>query len=199
MGSVFQIYSITLSQSWRIIFYNILLFFLVIICVEIFSWFCINSIGLISIIFGHDFFMGNQFLLINNNALSIVLSNNFLEILTNYKNFIFHNLFLDSGIPIVFKTALKSSHTGSVSTVGNISSVLLSAVYFIIGLSIISYGISILSVGQSLMFIIFKKISDDDDIILRSDEDDDQEDLTLQKKFESNLEKFSQNISDEEE
>ena len=73
MGSVFQIYNITLSQSWRIIFYNILLILLIIICVEIFSWFCLNSIGLISIIFGHDFFMGNQFLLINNNALSVVL------------------------------------------------------------------------------------------------------------------------------
>ena len=54
----------------------------------------------------------------------------------------------------------------------NISSIILSAVYFIIGLSIVSYGISILSVGQSLMFIIFKKLSDDDDVILRSDEDD---------------------------
>ena len=95
MGSVFQVYSITLSQSWRIIFYNILLVFLIIICVEIFSWFCLNSIGLISIIFGHDFFMGNQFLLINNNALSVILPNNFLEIFNYYKNFIFHNLFLN--------------------------------------------------------------------------------------------------------
>ena len=42
------------------------------------------------------------------------------------------------------------------------------------------------------MFIIFKKLSDDDDVILRSDEDDNREDLIIQKKFESNLEKFSQ-------
>ena len=82
---------------------------------------------------------------------------------------------------------------------GNISALLLSSVYFIIGLSIISYGFSILFVGQSLMFIVFKKLSDDDDVILRSDEDDEREDLIIQKKFESNLEKFSQNISNEEE
>ena len=195
MGSVFQIYSVTLSQPWRIIFYNILLIFLVIISVEIFSWFCLNSIGLISIIFGHDFFMGNQFFLINSNALSLVISNIFLEMISNCKNFIFHNLYLGSGIPIVFKTSLNFSNIGVTSTAGIISSVLLSAVYFIIGLSIISYGISVISVGQSLMFIIFKKLSDDDDVILRSDEDDEHEDLIIQKKFESNF----KNFSDEEE
>lgn len=197
MGSVFQIYSITLSQPWRIIFYNILLIFLMIICVEIYSWFCINSIGLISIIFGHDFFMGNQFFLINNHALSLIISNNFLELISYYKNIIFHNLFLESGIPIIFKTSLNFSDIGYTSTVGIISSVLLSAVYFIIGLSVISYGISILYVGQSLMFVIFKKLSDDDAVVLRSDEDDEREDLFLQKKFESNLKNFSQNIEDD--
>ena len=48
------------------------------------------------------------------------------------------------------------------------------------------------------MFIIFKKLSDDDNVILRSDEDDDLEDLTIQKKFESNFEKLSQSISNKE-
>ena len=198
MGSVFQVYSITLSQSWRIIFYNILLVFLMIFCVEVFSWFCLNSIGLISLIFGHDFFMGNQFLIINNNALSVVVPKNFLEIFDYYKNFIFNNLNMGSGIPIIFKTSMNISITENASLVMNISSIMLSTVYFIIGLSIFSYGISILSVGQSLMFLIFKKLSDDDEVILRSDEDDNGEDLIIQKKFESNLKKFSTNIADQE-
>lgn len=199
MGSVFQIYSITLGQSWRIIFYNILLIFLIIICVEVFSWFCVNSIGLISIIFGHDFFMGNKFTLINSNALSVVLSNNFLELLTHYKNFIFHNLFLESGIPVILKTSMNTSYIENLSILGVVSSILLSAVYFIIGLLIVSYGISILSVGQSLMFITFKKLSDDDDVILRSDEDEDSDDLIFQKKFESKLENLSQDTFEKKE
>ena len=198
MGSVFQLYSTTISQTWRILLYNILLVVLILISVQIFSWFCLNSIGLISIIFGHDFFMGDQFLLINNNALSVLLPNKFLELMTYYKNFIFHNLFFELGIPIIFKTSLNFSYFANMSYVGNISSVLLSAIYFIIGLSIISYGISILSVGQSLMFIIFKKLSDDDNVILRSDEDNDSEDLIIQKKFESNFEKLSQSIANKE-
>ena len=118
--------------------------------------------------------------------------------MTYYKNFIFHNLFFELGIPIIFKTSLNFSYFANMSYVGNISSVLLSAIYFIIGLSIISYGISILSVGQSLMFIIFKKLSDDDNVILRSDEDNDSEDLIIQKKFESNFEKLSQSIANKE-
>ena len=71
--------------------------------------------------------------------------------------------------------------------------------YFLIGLSIFSYGISILTVGQSLIFLIFKKISDEDDIIMRSDKDDDLEDLMLQKNFEANYGNFSNDSSTEEE
>ena len=42
-----------------------------------------------------------------------------------------------------------------------------------------------LAVGQSLMFVTFKKLSDDDDLIFRGDEDDDTDDLELQNTFES--------------
>ena len=47
------------------------------------------------------------------------------------------------------------------------------------------------------MFLIFKKLSDNDEVILRSDEDDSREDLIIQRKFESNLEKFSRSIINE--
>ena len=42
-----------------------------------------------------------------------------------------------------------------------------------------------LAVGQSLMFVTFKKLSDDDDLIFRGDEDDDTDDLELQNTFKS--------------
>ena len=124
-----------------------------------------------------------NFLLINNYSLSIILPENVLDFLLSYKNLIFSKISLGSGIPIVFKTTMNFDLVKDLSVIDNISSVILSAVYFLIGLSIFSYGISILTVGQSLIFIIFKKISDEDDIIMRSDKDDDLEDLMLQKKF----------------
>ena len=75
-----------------------------------------------------------------------------------------------------------------------ISSIMLSIVYFIIGLSVFSYGLAMLSIGQSLMFVTFKKLSDDD-LIFRTDEDeddDDNNDLKSQNIFESKLEKISE-------
>ena len=88
MGSVFQTYSITFSQTWRIIFYNIILAILIVIGIEIFSWVCLNSIGLISYIFGHKVFMGDQFSIINNHSLSIVFPNIVLDTLVYYKTLI---------------------------------------------------------------------------------------------------------------
>ena len=199
MGSVFQTYSITFSQTWRIIFYNIILAILIVIGIEIFSWICLNSIGLISNIFGHELFMGDQFFIINNHSLSIVFPNIVLDTLAYYKTLILEKINLSSGIPILFSTTTNFMDLGDLSLMETISSTLLSIIYFIIGLSIFSYGLAILSIGQSLMFITFKKLSDDDDLIFRDDEDDDTNDLKLQNTFESNLEELGNDSLSEEE
>ena len=54
----------------------------------------------------------------------------------------------------------------------SLAGIILALSYFLIGLSVISYGFSIIAVAETLMFIIFKKISDDDDLLNRSDEED---------------------------
>ena len=43
---------------------------------------------------------------------------------------------------------------------------------FLILLSVLSYGLSVLSVGETIMFVIFKKNSDDDNLLDRKDEDE---------------------------
>jgi hypothetical protein len=66
------------------------------------------------------------------------------------------------------------------------SGIILSAFYFLIGLSIFSYILTTYSVGQSMIFIIFKMKSDDDNILTRRDqdeieeEDDDDENLNFE-------------------
>ena len=64
----------------------------------------------------------------------------------------------------------------SLSYSESLAGIILALSYFFIGLSIISYGLSIFVVGETLMFIIFKKISDDDNVLIRKDEDDIAED-----------------------
>ena len=200
MGAVFQTYSITFGQIWRIIVYNLLLFILIIVSLEIFSWFCLNSIGLISYIFGQKFFMGNQFTILNNYSLSLVLPNVILDTVLYYKSIILETLNLDSGLPYFFSNTINYLESTNMSSLDIIYSIFLSLSYFIIGLSILSYGLAIFAVGESLMFITFKKLSDDDDLILRDDEDDeDDEDGIIHGNLEPHFQKASKdNISEEE-
>tara|TARA_B100000427_G_C15482794_1_gene583880 strand:- start:3 stop:1214 length:1212 start_codon:yes stop_codon:yes gene_type:complete len=192
MGSVFQAYSITFSQIWRIITYNLLLSILIIVGLEFFSWLCLNSIGLINYIFGHKLFMGDQFIILNNYSLSLVLPNVIPDTVFYYKDLILDILNLKSGIPYFFGNTINYLNLGDMSLLDTICSIVLSLSYFIIGLSILSYGLVIFAVGESLMFITFKKLSDDDNLILRQDEDDeDNNDLDLTNNIESNSENFS--------
>ena len=185
MGSVFQTYSITFSQPWRILFYNIILAILIFIGIEIYSWICLNSIGLISYIFGHNVFMGDQFSVIHNHSLSVVFPDIIVDTFVHYKTLILEKINLNSGIPLLFSPSTSLAGLNDLSVIETISSILLSIAYFTIALSVFSYGLAMLAVGQSLMFVTFKKLSDDDDLIFRADEDDDTDDLKLQNTFES--------------
>ena len=184
MGSVFQTYSITFSQTWRILFYNIILAILIFIGIEIYSWVCLNSVGLISYIFGQNIFMGDQFFIIHNHSLSIVFPNVIVDTLVFYKALILEKINLNSSIPFLFSPSTNFTDLKDFSLLETISTIFLSIVYFIIALSVLSYGLAMLAIGQSLMFVTFKKLSDDDDLIFRADEDDDTDDLKLQNNFE---------------
>ena len=199
MGSVFQTYSITFSQPWRILFYNIILTILIFIGIEIYSWVCLNSIGLISYVFGQNVFMGDQFSVIHNYSLSAVFPNIIVDTFVHYKTLILEKINLNSGIPLLFSPSTNFAGLNDLSLIKIISSILLSIVYFTIALSVFSYGLAMLAVGQSLMFVTFKKLSDEDDLIFRADEDDDTDDLKLQNTFESISKPLPQNNLYEEE
>ena len=200
MGSVFQTYSISFGQTWRILFYNIILAVLILISIEIYSWICLNSVGLIGYIFGQNVFMGDQFSIIHNHSLSIVFPNVIVDTLVYYKTLILEKINLNSGIPILFSPSTNFTDLKELSLIETISSILLSIVYFTIALSVFSYGLAMLAVGQSLMFVTFKKLSDDDDLIFRGDEDDDTDDLKLQNTYESISKTLTQdNLYEEEE
>jgi len=185
MGSVFQTYSIAFSQTWRILLYNTILCFLMFVGIEIYSWICLNSIGLISYIFGHNVFMGDKFSIINNHSLNVVFPNIIIDSIVYYKTLILEKVNLNSGIPLLFSPLTNFADFKDLSLIETISSFVLSTVHFTIAISIFSYGLAMLAVGQSLMFVTFKKLSDGDDLIFRADEDDDTDDLKLQNTFKS--------------
>ena len=171
MGTVFNSYSISIGHAWRIVLYHLLLIPLLVLGLEIFSWFWMNAINFINFVFGCEWFMGGNLTNISTYASSLVYPGWMQDTVSCLRNEIADLFCLCYCIPNIFSNcyAVPSS---DLSTIETISGVILGLSYFLIGLSIVSYGLSIVSVGETLMFIAFKKKSDDDDLLLRKDEDE---------------------------
>ncbi|MBT3300009.1 MAG: hypothetical protein HN657_04085 [Candidatus Marinimicrobia bacterium] len=184
MGTVFQSYSIAWSQPWRVILYNALLFPLAVFSVRIFSWFLFAGFQLINHVFSMDFLMGSKASSIVGNALSYISPRGICNsICTPFDS--------ACGTPCCFYTlpeagALTGSETGA--------AMILALFFLILIFVIISYGLSILSVGETLMFIIFKKKTDDDNVLERQDEDE----LDEEENDDSFMETLSEENADDE-
>ena len=166
MGTVFQSYSITWSQPWRLITYHIVLLPILLIGVTVFKWFWFAGYKLINTIFSFDWLMGTKLQNVVGWATDLV----------NPK-FELCNITISSVYSV--NTTLLSLQDGvSLSSTEYIAGTIIAVILFILLMSIVSYGLSILSVGETIIFTIFKKKSNDENILLNSDEDDDSEDET---------------------
>ena len=189
IGTVFHLYQIMFNQPWRIITYNSILVPLTIIFINIFSWFYSVSFILINQIFGY--FMGIKLENIMGYAVSIVdtswISNNFSELKISMEQELFGTLTMATDmiefiLSLLFKffslflLALPNfsieNYSGSLSAIETISGLLLSIPLIFLTLSVFSYGLAILSVGETIIFIILKNIMDKENILLRNDEED---------------------------
>jgi len=172
MGTVFQSYSITWSQPWRVIGYHLVLIPLIEISVILFSWFWIAGYGLINYVFGCNWFMGAKLSGMVNYATSLVYPDWLCSFIAGCSGCLTACLTACfSGCLSFFNCSIPAA-SGTLSGSETVASVLLAISIFLVGLSVLSYGLSIISVGETLMFIIFKKKSDDDDLLQRKDEDE---------------------------
>jgi hypothetical protein len=172
MGTVFQSYSITWSQPWRVIGYHLVLIPLIEISVILFSWFWVAGYGLINYVFGCNWFMGAKLSGMVNYATSLVYPDWLCSFIAGCSGCLTACLTACfSGCLSFFNCSIPAA-SGTLSGSETVASVLLAISIFLVGLSVLSYGLSIISVGETLMFIIFKKKSDDDDLLQRKDEDE---------------------------
>ena len=174
IGAVFNAYSITLGQAWRLVLYHLILLPLAFFSVEVMSWFWMNGMGFINFVFGSDWLLGNDLYLFSSYASSIVFTP-MIETVSTIKEEVTSFMGLSYSLPKIFPYVFESSPT-RMSSVETIFSLLLAVSYFIIGLSILSFGFSILSVGHTIMLIIFKKKGEDDNLLTRVDEDEIEDD-----------------------
>jgi len=156
IGTVFQSYSITWSQLWRIIVYNLVLIPIAILSLAIFKWFIFTSYTMTNLLFGANFLMGQKLHKIMQWATNLVLPNSLLS-----KSELISQLFTNI-----------ANQGISLSTTEYIAGVIIAFSLLILLFIILSYGLSILSVGETIIFTIVKFKSNAENILLRLDEDD---------------------------
>ncbi len=156
MGTVFQSYSITWSQPWRLVLYHIILLPIVAIGIAIFKAFWFAGYKLINLIFGFELLMNSKLQNIVGWATDLVNP--------QFDFCIFSQYSFSFGDPVYQQTLLSSTE--------HIAGIIVAIILFILLMSIVSFGLSILSVGETIIFTILKKKSNDENLLLRSDEDD---------------------------
>jgi len=164
MGTVFQSYSISWSQPWRLVLYNLLLLPIVAIGVTVFKWFWFTGYKLINIIFGAEWLMGAKLQNV------VGWATNLVNPKVNFCSFL---KCTDSVNP---QSLLSVPDSLVLSNTEYVAGTIVAIILFILLMSIISYGLSILSVGETIIFTIFKKKSNDENLLLIDDEDDESED-----------------------
>ena len=167
MGATFNCYSITWGQPWRIIFYNIILIPLTYISHTIFGYSIYSGFKFMNLIFGNNLLMGSKLDNIVGTAANIVWPKS-IGVSIHGGNYLdFHNFF----VPSVSE---------NLTWVEWIASFLVGFFILLITISWISYSLSILTVGQTLMLCIFKKRSDNINILERRDEEEELGDAFLE-------------------
>ena len=158
MGTVFNSYSITWNQPWRIVFYNLVLLPLVWFSQMIFS----HSINLgfmfINFVFGNDSLMGEKLNNIVGTAANIIWP----------KDIGFSSIGADAEMYSYFSIPLSSN---TLSGTECIASFIVGFFLLLITISWLSYTLSIITVGETLTLSIYKKRDDNVNIFERKDEE----------------------------
>ena len=165
MGSVFQNYTITWSQPWRILLYVPIICTLMVIGVKIFSLFMKGGYYLINIVFGHSALMGDKLSNMVGWATNVVFGSN-------------SPLALCCGSGSCLSNA--PAVVSDLGTFEMIGAFFVAVSIFLIFGTVISYFLSIEAVGITLAFLILIKKSDDENLLERKDEDELEEDEELE-------------------
>ena len=161
MGAVFNSYSITWSQPWRIIIYHAILLPISIFSLAVFKFTTFSGMKLLDAVFGNEILMGQKLANIVGTAGQTVWPENlFSSVVNNWYNLNDFYTYYTPPVP------------ASLSGTECVGAYIVGLFLFLITLTFLSYFLSILSVGETLMFTIFRNNSDEDNILQRKDEEE---------------------------
>ena len=180
MGAVFQNYSITWSQPWRTLLYLPLIYTLVYAGMAIFSSFMCMGYGLINIVFGHDSLMGSK-----------------LHRMVSWAS----DMVLEPISPITQAFNINDVHSylpdasGALGPMEYFGAVFVALSLFLIVGTVLSYGLSVKVVAQTIAVVIFRMKTDEENLLERKDE----EELELENEDDWSLDSDSSTDDAEEE
>ena len=160
LSTTFQSYTITWNQPWRIVAYSTLIAVLALVGTTFFGWAITAGYHFINLVFGLPWLMGSSLVPVLAWAEQIVFTG-YGYLFTYVPGQLASLSPLTADINLVYLS-------GWEKFLGSLLAVLLMLIYG----SVLAYGLSIISVGQSLSFIIFKLRTDDENLLEREDAED---------------------------
>ncbi len=165
--AIFQSFSISWSQPWRFLFYEAITLVLAFFAMGVFAFFIKEAVMIMNTMFAS--FMGSDYINLANNGQAMVqtwtllLENIVKNIYQNYSGFVF---FSREFIKIPVQDL-------AVSVV--ISSYFYAASLLFVGAWVLSYGISAFTAGNTLAFMVLKKVKDEENLLERKDAEEETE------------------------
>ena len=167
MGTVWHNFSITWGQPWRIILYHAALVPVLVLGAYLFSHAWISGYGLINAVYSHEWFMGSKLLNVVGWATQAVHPGALCSLLGNICS-----ICSACYAGCVSCGSLLTSSGVALSGTEQVAAFILAVFLFLLIVSAVSYTMAVLSVGETLMFIIFKKRSDDYNLLEIKDEEE---------------------------
>jgi len=152
MGAVFQVYSITWSQIWRVLLYLPLIYGLVAIGTVVFYFFMTEGYNLVNSIFGKEWLMGDK--------------------LARMIGWVIGDTFMAGPASLMHWQAPDFFLYEPEGTMEYIGGAFIAISLFVIFWAILSYALCIEVAGQTIALVILKKRSDDDNLLERKDEEE---------------------------
>ena len=157
MGSAFQAYAITWNQTWRAAVYSALTGALAVVGAMLYGWVITAGYHFINWVFGSSWLMGSKLGPILAWAEQIVFSG-YSHLFTYIPGQFAPLSPLTADVNLAYVS-------GWEAFIGSVLAILLLLIYG----SVVAYGLSIISVGQSLSFLIYKLKTDDENLLERKD------------------------------
>ncbi|MCK4577710.1 MAG: hypothetical protein KAU50_02900 [Candidatus Marinimicrobia bacterium] len=157
LGTIFQAYTITWNQPWRIVIYSLLLAALTLAGLLVYGTAISGGYLFVKFVFGQSWLMGSELARLTAFAESLV----------------FHGA---AGLAPWVPMAGQLLNTGPAGGWEVFAGSLLALMLMISFGTVIAYGLSIVSTGQTIAYLIFKQRIDDTNLLERIDEEDQETD-----------------------